>query len=76
MIRPTVRANVYESDPLITFVERLRDDDVDTDSYELPDDLVSWFESSERSLSMARAAVEKYIVDNKVAKQDATWADI
>lgn len=71
--RPTVRAHVYTSDPLVTFVERLRPDDAYQDFYELPDDLVSWFESSESSLTQARQAIEKYIADNKLTEQPAPF---
>jgi hypothetical protein len=71
--RPTVRAHVYTSDPLTTHVERLRPDDAYQDYFDLPDDLVSWYESSQDSLIQARQAIEKYIADNQLTEQPAPF---
>lgn len=64
----TVRANVYESDPLVTFVQRIGADDEWSDYYELPAELVDAFDAAEKALIEARRAVEKHITENRLTK--------
>ncbi len=64
----TVRANVYESDPLQTYVRHISPDEW-TDYYELPEDLVAAFETAEAQLAEARKEVEAHISVNRLSRQ-------
>jgi len=66
----TVRANVYESDPLALVVERVGDDDEWTPYYELPAGLVEAYEQAEKTFDLARAAIEDHIETHRLAKVD------
>jgi hypothetical protein len=66
----TVRANVYESDPLTTFVERIGADNEWSDYYELPEPMIAAYESAEKALTEAREAVERHIADNRLTRHE------
>jgi hypothetical protein len=72
---PTVRARVYEADPLVTFVDRLAADDELSPYHLLPEHLVEAFETADRQLTEARTAVEKYIADNRLTEHDPAWTE-
>ncbi len=73
MSTPTVRAHLYTSDPLVTFVQRVPADDEYQDYYDLPEDLVARFETAERSLVEARDAIQKHIDDNQLTEREAPF---
>jgi len=64
----TARAAVYESDPLLTFVERARGWQ---DYYEIPSDMLDACEAAEKARAVAIDAVVKYIRDHGVPKMSA-----
>lgn len=64
----TIRANVYESDPLLTFIERVSPESW-TDYYDLPEELVVAFEAAEKQITAAREAIEEYIRVNRLTRQ-------
>lgn len=66
------RVNIYEADPLTTFIERLNDGDY-YDWWDIPDDLVDAYESAEKQLHAAREAVQAHIRDNGLVKHDAQY---
>lgn len=70
-----VRARVYESDPLVTFVDRLDPDDTFSPYHELPDHLVTVFENADRQLTAARKAIEDYIAEHQLTEHDPSWMD-
>lgn len=65
--QPTVRVRVYESDPLITFVDRAGELE---DYYEIPAVLVDKYEAAERERKASVEQIEKYIRDNNIPKID------
>lgn len=65
--QPTVRARLYEDDPLRTFVDLAEEYD---DCYELPAALVGAVWAAERARAEAMDAVEAYIRDNNIPKTD------
>jgi hypothetical protein len=63
-----IRVNVYESDPLVTFVEPLDPADTWTDYYELPQELVHAAVKAEREHLDAAQAVKDYIAAHRLRK--------
>ncbi len=75
MAEGTVRAQVYQRDPLLTFVEPLDPDDALSSFYELPTGLVHAAVEAEAAFHRAVEAVEQHIADNKLEKQEGPgWA--
>jgi hypothetical protein len=72
---PTIRARVYEADPLVTFIDRLADDDEHSPYHLLPEHLVDAFEAADRQLTAVRTAVEKHIADNRLTEYDPAWTE-
>lgn len=70
-----VRARVYESDPIITVVERLNPDDALSPYYQIPDHLVTVFETADRQFTAARKAIEDYISVHRLTEHDPSWMD-
>jgi hypothetical protein len=71
----TIRARVYEADPLVTFVERLDPNDDHSSYHEIPAHLVDAFESADQQLTAARKAVEAHIAEHRLQEHDPSWME-